>query len=87
MNVGSVTDVSEVLADSIFRTNVRRVDKCSCIYTCIYFSMKRPLLGKDRETKETTDVARQRSAERQFNSNRVTVFSVRSVPRCYTQDN
>jgi hypothetical protein len=42
-----------------------------------------PLLGNDSETsKYTTAVTRQRPA----NSNRGTVSSVQSVPRCYKQD-
>jgi hypothetical protein len=42
------------------------------------------LLGNDREAdKKTTAVNKQRSVD----SNRGTVFSVRSVPRCYKQHN
>jgi hypothetical protein len=58
-----------------------------------------PLLSGDREIGDCTAVtARQRPASRgmaflggpstkQLNSNRGTVFSVRSLPRCYKQDN
>jgi hypothetical protein len=42
-----------------------------------------PLLGKGREINNyTKTVTRQRSV----NSNRGTVFSVRSTPRCYKQE-
>jgi hypothetical protein len=57
------------------------------------------LLGNDRETNnDTTAVPRQwtvnnkgmvfsaQSSKQQLNSNRGTVFSVRSVPICYQQD-
>jgi hypothetical protein len=43
-----------------------------------------PLLGNDHETNnETTAVVREQIEQQQFNYNRGTVFSTRSVPRCH----
>jgi hypothetical protein len=48
-----------------------------------------PLLGSDSETyNETTSAAKQQILNKeQLNYNKGTVFSTRSVSRCYTQDN
>jgi hypothetical protein len=44
-------------------------------------------LGRQRLAMNNIEMVSARSVEQQLNSNRGTVFSLRSVPRCYKQDN
>jgi hypothetical protein len=72
-----LTSRSTVLPPTFFEVSIR-------VYRYLFLILWNvvPLLGNDRETNKTTDVTRQRP----LNSNRGTVFSVRSVPSCYKQD-
>jgi hypothetical protein len=64
-----------IISNSLFAD--RLIPQC-----CILWHID-PLLGNDRKISNyTTTVTRHRT----LNSNRGTVFSVRSVPRCYKQD-